>query len=57
MDVLHKPLKTLHDKRLAYLVALEESYKEDGFITRLDGRNNILEIYQPEKRGELCQTK
>lgn len=49
---IQKPFKTLHDKRLAYLVALEESYKEDGFKTRLDGRNNILEIYKPENMGE-----
>ena len=40
-----RPLKTLHDKRLAYLAALETSYKELGYVTKLNGRDNLLEIY------------
>ncbi len=40
-----KPIKTLHDKRLAYLVGLESYYKAEGYSTRLNGRDNILEIY------------
>jgi len=38
-------IKTIHDRRLAYLVALEGSYKEMGYQTRLNGRDNLLEIY------------
>lgn len=40
-----RPLKTLHDKRLAYLVSLETSYKELGYVTKLNGRDNLLEVY------------
>ena len=40
-----RPIKTLHDKRLAYLVSLETSYKELGYVTKLNGRDNLLEIY------------
>lgn len=40
-----RPLKTLHDKRLAYLVSLETSYKEMGYVTKLNGRDNLLEVY------------
>lgn len=40
-----KPLKTVHDKRLAYLAGLEGFYKEMGYVTKLNGRDNILEIY------------
>lgn len=40
-----RPLKTLHDRRLAYLVSLETSYKELGYVTKLNGRDNLLEIY------------
>ena len=42
-----KPLKTIHDKRLAFLVGLEESYKEMGYTTKINGRENLLEIYPP----------
>lgn len=44
-STLQRPLKTLHDRRLAYLVALETSYKELGYVTKLNGRDNLLEIY------------
>lgn len=40
-----RPLKTIHDKRLAYLVSLETSYKELGYVTKINGRDNLLEIY------------
>ena len=46
IDTMIRPIKTLHDKRLAYLSAIEESYKEMGYSTKLNGRDNILEIYQ-----------
>ena len=46
IDTLVKPVKILHDKRLAYLVALEESYRDMGYTTKLNGRDNLLEIYQ-----------
>ena len=45
MLTLNKPVKTLHDKRLAYLVGLEDFYKGIGYVTKLNGRDNILEIY------------
>lgn len=41
-----KPLKTIHDKRLAYLVSLEGIYKEQGYSTRVDGWHNLLEVYE-----------
>lgn len=40
-----RPLKTIHDKRLAFLVGLEVSYKEMGYVTKVNGRENLLEIY------------
>lgn len=42
---LAQPLKTIHDKRLAYLVGLQDFYKAEGYVTKLDGRNNLLEVY------------
>jgi len=45
MQTLLKPIKTIYDKRLAYLVGLQDFYKQEGYGTRLDGRNNILEVY------------
>jgi len=45
MNTPQRPFKTIHDKRLAYLVSLEGIYKEDGYTTRLNGRDNLLEIY------------
>lgn len=44
-STLQRPLKTIHDRRLAYLVSLEAIYKEDGYTTKLNGRENLLEIY------------
>jgi hypothetical protein len=40
-----KPLKTITDKRLAYLVGLENFYKGEGYTTKLNGRENLLEVY------------
>lgn len=40
-----RPLKTLHDRRLAYLVSLEKVYSDMGYSTRLNGRDNLLEVY------------
>lgn len=45
LSISQRPLKTIHDKRLAYLVGLEDYYKSEGFSTRVDGRENLLEIY------------
>lgn len=44
-EILQRPLKTIHDKRLAYLVGLEDYYKGEGFTTKINGRENLLEIY------------
>lgn len=44
-STIQRPLKTIHDKRLAYLVGLEVSYKEMGYTTKVNGRENLLEIY------------
>lgn len=44
-NTLQRPLKTIHDKRLAYLVGLEDYYKAEGFTTKVNGRENLLEIY------------
>lgn len=45
VSLVQRPLKTIHDKRLAYLVGLEEFYQSEGYTTKLDGRENLLEIY------------
>lgn len=57
-----QPIKTIHDKRLAYLVNLEVSYKELGYTTKLNGQNNVLEIYKqgteiPKTHTELVFDK
>lgn len=44
-STIQRPLKTIHDRRLAYLVGLEDYYKGEGFVTRVNGRENLLEIY------------
>lgn len=41
-----RPIKTHHDKRLAFLVSLEKSYNELGYSTKLNGRDNVLEVYE-----------
>lgn len=40
-----QPIRQIHDKRLSYLVALDSSFKEMGYTTKLNGRDNILEVY------------
>lgn len=57
-----RPLKVLHDKRLAYLAGLEDYYKSEGFTTKLIGRENLLEIYPagyvvPKTQEELIIEK
>lgn len=48
------PLKTLHDRRLSYLVGLQNYYENEGYSTRLNGRDNLLEIYP--KGAEVPKT-
>lgn len=55
MSLSSKPLKTLHDKRLAYLVGLQDYYKAEGYTTKLNGRENLLEVYP--KGTELPKTQ
>lgn len=65
MSTLNKtrwPIKTIHDKRLSYLVGLESFYKGEGYTTKLNGRDNILEVYQkgveiPKTNEELLIEK
>lgn len=40
-----QPIKTIYDKRLAYLVSLSRIYEEQGYKIILNGRDNLLEIY------------
>lgn len=61
-STLQRPLKTIHDKRLAYLVGLADYYKSEGFVTKIDGRESILEIYPagyviPKTQEELIIEK
>lgn len=44
-NTVQRPLKTIHDKRLAYLVGLAEFYKGEGYQTKLNGRENLLEVW------------
>ena len=39
------PIKTFKDKRPLYLQAIEQSYKELGYTTKLNGFLNILEVF------------
>lgn len=41
-----RPFKTLHDRRLSYLMGLQSFYEGEGYPTRLNGRDNLLEVYQ-----------
>lgn len=52
---MSQPIKTLHDKRLSYLVGLQDYYKAEGFTTKLNGRENLLEVYP--KGTELPKTQ
>lgn len=40
-----EPIKVLRDRRLSYLTAMEKSYTELGYGTKLDARCNVLEIF------------
>lgn len=40
-----EPIKVMRDRRLTYLMAVENSYKELGYATHLDARRNILEVF------------
>lgn len=39
------PIKTIHSKKLAFLDSVAQDYREDGYSVRVDGRNNLVEIY------------
>lgn len=57
-----KPIKTIHNPRLAYLIGLEQAYKELGYPTKINGRENLLEIYPqgsivPKTEEELVVEK
>lgn len=59
---MNAPLKTIHDRRLAYLASLENIYREEGYSTKLNGRDNLLEIYPrgteaPKTREEVIVEK
>lgn len=45
METILRPVKTIENKKLAYLVGLEDYYKSEGYTTKLDGRNSVLEVY------------
>ena len=53
MQTSQRPIKTIQDKRMAYLVSLSKIYENEGYTIRLDGFKSILEIYQ--KGVILCQ--
>lgn len=57
-----EPIKVLRDARLSYLTAVELSYKELGYSTKLDVRRNILEVFSkgyviPKTHEELIIEK
>lgn len=54
-----EPIKVLRDRRLIYLTALENSYRELGYPTKLDARCNLLEVFPkgsivPKSNDELA---
>lgn len=49
-----QPIKIISGKKLAYLDSLAQDYKEDGYTVRVDGRNNLLEVYE---KGVTIPTK
>lgn len=62
VSLTQRPLKTIRDKRLSYLVGLEDYYKSEGFVTKVNGRENLLEIYPagyvvPKTQDELVIEK
>ena len=57
-----KPIKTIRDHRLTYLMAVEKSYNELGYSTHLDMKCNILEVFSkgciiPQTREEILIEK
>lgn len=62
METIVRPIKTLHDKRLSYLIGLKDYYDQEGFVTKLNGRENLLEVYPagtviPKTKEELIIEK
>lgn len=52
------PIKVLRDRRLNYLMAVEKSYKDLGYSTKLDVRCNVLEVFPkgcivPQSKEEM----
>lgn len=57
-----EPIKTIKDRRLSYLTAIEKSYGELGYATKLDVRCNLLEIFPkgcvvPQTHEEMITEK
>jgi len=46
-------IKTIYDKRLAYLDSLAKNYREMNYEVQVNGRENLLLIYQ--KENNICQ--
>lgn len=44
-NTMPRPFKVIHDRRLAYLVGLENFYKAEGYTTKLRSANSLLEVY------------
>lgn len=49
-----QPIKIISGKKLAYLDSIAQEYIEDGYTVRVDGRNNLIEIYN---KGVTIPTK
>lgn len=47
-----QPIRTVYNKRLAYLVSLDSIYREQGYKTKLDGFNSVLEVYAKDANME-----
>lgn len=57
-----EPIKIIRDRRLNYLVSVENSYKELGYSTKLDVRCNIVEVFPkgcivPQSKEEMIIEK
>lgn len=51
----NQPFKTIHDRRLSYLIGLQSFYDDQGYTTKVNGRDNILEVYP--KGCDIPKTK
>lgn len=40
-----EPIKMIRDTRLSYLTAVEASYKELGYSTKLSAQSKLLEVF------------